>query len=56
MKSFFSSRTMWFGVAQIAFGAVGYFTGWLDQNTAVGLITLGATSIGLRFKTTKAIA
>lgn len=56
MKSIFQSKTFWFGFAQIVFGAVGYFTGWIDQTTSGTLIVTGAASIGIRFKTTQAVS
>lgn len=54
-KSIFSSWTFWFGVAQIAYGVVGYFSGNLDQASAWTLVTTGAGTIGLRFKTSQPI-
>lgn len=55
MKTFFSSKTMWFGMFQIAFGAVGLMMSFLDQQTAFALIMTGFGAIGLRFATTKPI-
>jgi len=55
MKSIFSSWTIWFGIAQVLYGVFGYFSGQLDHNTAYTLVTTGAGTIGLRFKTTKPI-
>lgn len=51
MKTIFYSKTFWFGVGQILFGAVGYFTGWIDHQLATGLMTTGVASVWLRFKT-----
>lgn len=56
MKSIFASKTFWFGIAQIVFGGIGYFTGWVDTGTATGLVITGAGSIGLRFKTTTGVS
>jgi hypothetical protein len=50
-KSIFSSSTFYFGLAQIAFGALGLFIGKLDQVTALSLFTTGLGTIGFRFKT-----
>lgn len=55
IKSIFKSKTIWVGLAQIVFGAVGYFTGWLDSGTSSTLVITGATAIGLRFKTSQPI-
>jgi len=55
MKSILSSRTVWFGIAQVIFGAIGYFTGWMDQGNAGTLVVTGVTTIGLRFKTSQPI-
>ncbi len=56
MKSIFSSKTIWFGIAQIAFGGIGYYMGWIDQQLAYGLVTTGIGSIGLRIKTSQPVA
>ena len=56
MKTFFTSKTMWFGMLQIAFGIVGYFTGWIDQTTSTTLVVTGCASIGIRFKTSQPIS
>jgi hypothetical protein len=55
MKSILSSKTFWFGVAQIVFGATGLFTGWIDSTTATTLVITGFASIGLRVKTETAV-
>lgn len=47
---------MWFGIAQIVFAGVGYFTGWIDASTATTLFVTGCGTIGLRFKTSQPIA
>lgn len=52
MKTFFTSKTMWFGILQLAFAGVGLLFGWIDSQTASALALTGAASIGLRFKTT----
>ncbi len=54
-KSVFTSWTIWFGILQLALGAVGFFSGLMGQAEALGLITTGAGTIGLRFKTTTPI-
>ncbi len=55
MKSFLTSKTIWFGVLQVVFGAIGYFTGWIDHAQAGTLVVTGLGTIGLRFKTTQPI-
>lgn len=55
MKSIFSSWTIWFGLLQIALGAVGYFSGMMGETEAWTLVTTGAGTVGLRFKTSKPI-
>ena len=55
MKSFLTSKTIWFGIAQIVFGGIGYFTGWITPDASTALVVTGATSIGLRFKTSQPI-
>lgn len=47
------SWTIWFGILQIALGAVGYISGMMSQAEALTLITTGAGTVGLRFKTTQ---
>ena len=54
-KSFLSSKTVWFGLAQIAFGGVGLVTGWVDQQTAFALIVTGFGSLGFRVVTKQPI-
>lgn len=54
-KNILSSWTIWFGIAQIIYGAIGYFAGQIDTTTAWTLVTTGAGTIGLRFKTTQPI-
>lgn len=56
MKTIFTSKVIWFGIAQIAFGAIGYFTGWVSPDVATSLVITGAGSIGLRFKTSQPIS
>lgn len=56
MKTFWTSKTIWFGILQIVFSGVGYFTGWIDQATAMTLFVTGCASIGLRFKTTQPLS
>lgn len=56
IKSFILSKTVWFGILQVAFAAVGYFTGWLDQTTALSLFVTGCGTIGIRFKTSSPIS
>lgn len=53
MKSPLLSKTIWFGILQIAFAAVGYFTGWLTPDAALALLVTGCGAIGLRFKTSQ---
>jgi hypothetical protein len=55
MKNILSSWTIWFGILQIALGAIGWVSGLMQSTEALTLITTGATSIGLRFKTTQPI-
>ncbi len=55
MKPILKSWTIWFGLLQIALGTVGYFSGQLGQAEAWTLITTGAGTIGLRFKTSQPI-
>lgn len=54
-KYIFTSWTFWFSFAQILYGVVGWFSGSLDQGTALTLFTTGAGGIGLRFKTTSPV-
>jgi hypothetical protein len=51
MKTFLTSKTMWFGLLQIAFAAVGFIFGWLDTQASMALLTTGLATIGIRFKT-----
>lgn len=55
MKHFYLSWTFWFGVTQIAMAGVGYLSGLMDPQACLALAITGATSIGLRAKTSKAI-
>lgn len=55
MKSFFSSKTIWFGIGQIAFGAIGMLIGQLDHQTAYSLIVTGLGTIGFRLTTSQQI-
>lgn len=55
-KSIFTSKTFWFGVLQIAFGGVGYFTGWIDPAAASALVITGFGTIGLRIKTSQPVS
>lgn len=55
MKSYFASKTVWFGIGQIVFGLVGLFTGWVDNQAAMALIVTGFGSIGFRSVTTQAV-
>lgn len=54
-KALISSWTFWFGLAQIALAVCGYFSGNLDGQAAMALVTTGLGSIGLRFKTSQPI-
>ena len=56
VKSFLLSKTIWFGIAQVAFGVVGYFTGWIDSTTATSLVITGCGTIGIRFNTSRPIS
>lgn len=53
MKTFFTSKTIWFGILQIVFGLVGMAFSFLDQQTGMALVFTGFASIGLRIKTTQ---
>jgi len=53
MKTFFTSKTIWFGIIQVLFGLVGLAFNWLDQQTAITLIFTGFASIGIRKKTSQ---
>lgn len=55
MKNIFTSKTIWFGIAQVVFAGVGYFTGWIDNSTVYTLFVTGLGSIGLRLKTSQPI-
>lgn len=54
-KSIFKSWTIWFGLAQLLLGGIGWISGLMDHGEALTLITTGAGTIGLRFKTTTPI-
>lgn len=54
-KTFYKSWTFWFGVAQVATAATGFFSGNMDAQTAQALLVTGLATIGLRFKTTSGI-
>ena len=55
MKSLFASKTIWFGILQVIFAGVGYFTGWIDTVTATTLFVTGLGTLGLRLKTSQPI-
>lgn len=55
-KTFFESKTVWFGILQICFGCVGMLAGFLDSQTGTGLIMTGLGTIGLRLKTSQPIS
>lgn len=54
-KNIFKSWTIWFGILQILLGTVGLLSGLMSSAEAMGFITTGCTTIGLRFKTTQSI-
>ncbi|MDE2102084.1 MAG: hypothetical protein KGL39_32865 [Patescibacteria group bacterium] len=54
-KAFFSSKTMWFGMAQIAFATIGYYTGGLDPQAAFSLLVTGLGTMGFRAVTTQPV-
>lgn len=53
MKTFFTSKTIWFGILQIAFGLVGMGFGFIDQQAGLSLVFTGFGTIGFRTVTTK---
>lgn len=55
MKSLFESKTFYFGLAQVIFGAVGYLTGWIDHQAASSLILTGVGTIGFRTQTSQPV-
>ena len=55
-KHFLLSKTVWFGIAQIAFGSIGFFTGWMDQQAAGTLVVTGFGTIGFRFNASTPIS
>lgn len=55
VKNFLTSKTIWFGIAQVVFSGVGYFTGWMPADTATALFITGMGTLGLRFKTSTPI-
>lgn len=54
-KSLVTSWTFWFGIAQVALGAIGYVSGLMDPSTASALVLTGIGTIGFRLKTTQPI-
>lgn len=54
-KALISSWTFWFGAAQILLGAIGFFSGLMDQQTAGALVITGVGSIGFRLKTSQPV-
>ena len=54
-KSIFSSWTIWFGLAQLALGIIGWISGLMENTEALTLITTGIRTIGFRFKTKEPI-
>jgi hypothetical protein len=54
-KALIQSWTFWFGLLQIALGAVGFLSGLMDHSTAISLITTGIGTIGFRLKTSQPI-
>lgn len=54
-KSLISSKTAWFGAAQIVFGFIGLVFGFLDSGTAMALIVTGLGTIGFRTATSQPI-
>jgi hypothetical protein len=56
VKSLFASKTFWFGIAQIAFAAIGLYTGGMDTGTATALFFTGLGSIGLRLNTSQPVS
>lgn len=55
MKNIFASWTIWFGLLQVALGAVGMFSGLMGNSEAMTLITTGIGTIGLRLKTSQPV-
>ena len=55
-KTFFTSKTIWFGILQIAFGLVGLAFHLLDVQTCGTLIVTGLASVGLRLNTSQPIS
>lgn len=55
MKTLLQSKTVWFGLAQMLFGAIGFLTGWIDSTTATTLIFTGLGTIGFRTQTSAPI-
>ena len=55
-KTLVSSWTFWFGALQIALAVVGFLSGQMDQGAALTLATTGATTIGLRLKTSQPLS
>ncbi len=55
-KTFFQSKTMWFGTGQLFFGVIGLLTGWMDSQTATALILTGFGTIGFRMTTTAPVS
>jgi len=56
MKSPLKSWTLWFGVLQIAYGAVGLWFDLIDPQAGMTLIFTGMGTVGLRIKTTQPIS
>lgn len=54
-KGVLASWTIWFGIAQIIYGVVGFLSGQIDSNTAGTLVTTGIGTVVLRFKTSAPI-
>lgn len=54
-KPLFASKTFWFGIIQIAIGAVGFFSGALDPQLSLGLLVTGLGTIGFRVPTSQPI-
>lgn len=55
MKTFFSSKTIWFGIFQTLFGLTGLAFGFIDKDMAMSLIVTGVGSVALRLKTSQPI-
>lgn len=56
MKTLIESKTFWFGVLQILFGATGFLAHFLDSQMALSLIVTGLGTIGFRVNTTTGIS